>query len=222
MISTQAVLRLFSVSVAIALVGAATPSRLHSQYPDHWSVQLEGYAGWLLPSGDVAQLADGNGSPTSVQVSSTLALGGRILYPLVDQPKGMLGRISLGLYGLVAPSADMTTTESETPIGSSDYYQATALLSAGHFIAVTPITMTLTGMVGAGVGHRVLEPNDGVSLAGEDNSTTSFVLVAAIGFDMFVHSRFSILAEGGINLGLNGREGVETSFPVLIGLGVRF
>jgi len=133
-----------------------------------------------------------------------------------------LGRISLAVYGLVAPSADMTTNASQDPIGSSDYYQVTGLLSAGHFIPGTPITMTLTGMLGAGVGHRVFKPNDGVSLVGGDNSTTVVVLVAGFGFDALVHSRFSILAEGGINLGLNGREGVETSFPVLIGLGVRF
>ena len=221
--SRSAVQRLLSVVVALAVVGAATPPpQLYAQDAAHWKVQLGAYAGWLFPSGDVAQLADGNGSATSVQVSSTFALSGRALFPLVDQPKGMLGRVSLGVYGLVAPSADMTTGASQSPIGRSHYYQAAGLLSAGHFIPATPLNITLTGMLGAGVGHRVLEPNAGVSLAGEDDSHTTFMLVAAVGLDVFVHSRFSLLAEGGVNLGIEGRDGAERSVPVLIGLGVRF
>jgi len=148
-----------------------------------------------------------------------------VLLPVTGEATGTLGRVSIGLHGFFAPSAEMTTATSTTPIGTSDYYQVAALVSAGHFIPRRPVNLTLTGMLGAGVGHRTFTPNAGVSLLGGETSSTALVFVTTLGVDMLLHSRIGVVLEGGINLGVRDRNGqtvVEESYPVLIGLGVRF
>jgi hypothetical protein len=211
-----------ALAAVLAAQALAAPSSLHSQYTASWRAQFEARAGWLLPHGEVTQLLDGAGD---VQLRSTAAWGGRVLLPVAGVSTGMLGRVSIGLQGIVAPSAEMTNATSSTPIGTSDYYQVTGLITAGHFMPSRPVNMTLTGALGAGVGHRTFTPNTGFTLVEAGNASTALVLVANLGFDMLVHSRISVLAEAGITLGIRDRNGqtvVERSSPVLLGLGVRF
>jgi hypothetical protein len=211
--------------IALAVAGVTAnliaPSPLQSQYGPLWRAQVEGHAGWLLPHGEVSQLTGGTG----VQLSVAMMWGGRVLVPITREATGLLGRASLGLHGFVAPSAEMTSVASSTPVGTSDYYQVTGLLSTGHFMPHRPVNMTFTATLLAGVGYRTFAPDAGVTLVEADNASTALVLGAAWGVDMLVHSRISVVAEYGITLGIrdrNDRTVAERSHPLLLGMGVRF
>jgi hypothetical protein len=207
-----------TLAVVVLLGATVVPSHSLAQHPA-WVTQLEGYLGWRIPLNEVTQVDNGGASATGVELKSTLAYGGRVIFPVANAPTPHLGKVFVGLEGLIAFGADMKVASTDAVIGQADYYQVRAAVGIGKFIGGTPINLTLHGELGVGVAHTVFDPNEGVALVEDGNSGTSLLTSATLGVDFSLARMLSVVTAAGVNLGF--RDPLEVSFMFLGGLALR-
>ena len=204
---------------SVVLAGAmVVPCHSLAQQPA-WITQLEGYIGWRNPLTEVTQVANGDQSSNGVELNSSLAFGGRVIFPLADAPSHHLGKVFVGLEGLGAFGADMKLASTEAVIGQADYYQLGVIVGMGKFIHATPVNLTLHGTLGLGVAHTTFNPNEEVALAEDQSSVTSLLSNAAVGLDLYLGSGVSVVTSASVNLGFG--DPLVVSLVFLGGLALR-
>jgi len=204
---------------SVVLVGAiVVPSHSLAQHPA-WITQLEGYLGWRIPLNEVTQVVNDDGSTTGVELKSTLAFGGRAVFPIANAPTPHLGKVFIGLEGLGAFGANMNVPNTDSVIGQADYYQVGVVVGMGKFISATPVNLTFHGALGIGVAYTAFDPNDGVALVEEGNSVTSLLTSATLGLDLYLARMLSVVTSAGVNLGF--RDPLDVSLVFVGGLALR-
>ncbi len=205
----------------LVLAGCVVPIAVCAQQP-HWVTQIEAHLGAWIPAGYEVPATNAGGEPVAAELKSSLAFGLQASFPVATWP-GKGGKLSIGAQGFFVPGAEMRVVTTGAALGSADYYQVSATVSAGEFVAALPITATLVPLLGVGVGHTTLDPDAGVLFA-DGNRSTALVLTGALGLDFLLAPSLSIVTQAGANLGIRGTSdgtAAEWSFSILGGIAIR-
>lgn len=204
---------------------SALPSSSSAQYST-WSGQAELFIGRFGPHGERTGLTGLVSSLAPVEMKSRWLLGGRVFFPVADTHRPNLGKLSLGIRGLVAPGADLKAAGYVGSVGNADYYELSGTVSIGNFLAAGDgLNLLLNGMVGLGVAHTVYSLDPGFAWSEGEASSTVPVVSLGLGLDLPVTRWLSLMTSASMSWSLSKPDvgtATERSLALVGGLSLRW
>lgn len=204
---------------------AGLPIEVSAQY-SVWSGQADVFAGWYSPHGKRDWVMGSAEMGGRAELSSSSLFGGRLFFPVSDTHRRNLGKVSLGLRGLIVPGAQLKPTDGSDGIGTADYYELLGTISTGDFLPTGGgLNLRLNGMLGVGVGHTAYELDPGVGWSRGGRSATVPVLSLGVGGDIPLFPSLSLVTSASWTWSLTKPDQgsvTEKSFALVGGFALRW
>lgn len=203
----------------------ASPADAAAQYST-WSGQAELFAGRFAPHGERTGLSGPLSSMAPVVMKNSLLVGGRLFFPVADTHRHHLGKLSLGLRGIVVSGAELKAVGYLGGVGTADHFELLGTVSTGDFLPVGGgLNLRLNGTAGVGIGHTSYSLDPGFLWEEGETSVTVPVVALGLGVDIPVTHWLSLMTSASVSWSLTKPDegtATERSFALAGGLALRW